>query len=306
MQIIPAALQTALNSGVTTLAHGWIVRRRDGVVLGFTDHDRDLVVNGVTCRAGGGFSASEATTKFGLSIDGGEVSGALSSQSLDDRDLAAGRYDAAEVETWLVDWTDVSARVLTARGRIGEVRREGEAFTAELRGPADALSQESGRLYRAKCSADLGDTRCRADLSNPAWRGTGTVTGTPATTGLIVSGLGGFASGLFTAGRLVWTSGANAGSAIEIKQHIVSGVGVCLMLWQSMAEPIAAGDSFTVTAGCDKRFPTCRDRFANAVNFRGFPQIPGNDFLLSGPQRGGGDVAGGQSLGLGDVKSSFL
>ena len=47
-----------------------------------------------------------------------------------------------------------------------------------------------------------------------------------------------------------------------------------------MPEPIAAGDTFVVTAGCDKRFATCRDRFDNVVNFRGFPHIPGNDFVM--------------------------
>jgi uncharacterized phage protein (TIGR02218 family) len=36
-----------------------------------------------------------------------------------------------------------------------------------------------------------------------------------------------------------------------------------------------------VTAGCDKRFETCRTKFANAVNFRGFPHLPGNDFVVA-------------------------
>ena len=54
---------------------------------------------------------------------------------------------------------------------------------------------------------------------------------------------------------------------------------VVLELWQMMPEPLAADDAFVVTAGCDKRFDTCRDRFANVVNFRGFPHIPGNDFV---------------------------
>ncbi|MDX5493645.1 MAG: phage BR0599 family protein, partial [Alphaproteobacteria bacterium] len=31
----------------------------------------------------------------------------------------------------------------------------------------------------------------------------------------------------------------------------------------------------------DKQFTTCRDRFANAVNFRGFPHMPGNDFVMA-------------------------
>lgn len=297
MQSIPTALQARLDSGVTTLAHGWIVRRRDGVERGFTDHDSDLVIAGVTCRAGTGFTASEATARFGQSVDGAELSGALADQSLTEAELAAGRYDAAEVETWLVDWSDVALRVLTARGHIGEVRREGDAFTAELRGLADLLSQETGRLYTAKCNADFGDIRCRADLTNPAWRGYGVVATLEATAAFTASGLSGFADGLFTGGRLTWTGGGNAGTAIEIKQHRATSGPGHLVLWQAMAEPIEIGDAFTVTAGCDKRFPTCRDRFGNAANFRGFPQIPGNDFLLSTP--GGGT---GESLGLGDVK----
>jgi uncharacterized phage protein (TIGR02218 family) len=48
-----------------------------------------------------------------------------------------------------------------------------------------------------------------------------------------------------------------------------------------MPAPLAAGDVFTVTAGCDKRFATCSGRFANALNFRGFPHLPGNDFVVA-------------------------
>lgn len=294
MRTIPPALQAKLDSGVTMLAHGWIVTRRDGVVFGFTDHDSDLVIDGVTCRAGTGFTASEATSRFGLAIDGAEISGALADASLNESDLAAGRYDAADIVTWLVDWSEPSLKVLTARGTLGEVRREGQAFTAELRGLADLLSQESGRLYTARCNADLGDIRCRADLTNPAWHGAGVVVSIDATGGIVVSGLDGFADGLFSAGRLTWTEGANAGSSIEIKLHRADAGHVRLALWQAMAEPIAVGDAFTLTTGCDKRFATCRDRFVNAVNFRGFPQIPGNDFLVSYPVPGNGGVVYGE------------
>jgi uncharacterized phage protein (TIGR02218 family) len=285
---IPSALQAKLDSGATTLARCWIVTRRDGVVLGFTDHDCDLAVGGVACRAGTGFTASEATSRFGLSVDGSEISGAFSDDILTEADLAAGRYDAAGIATWLVDWSDVSVKILVARGTLGEVRREGQAFTAELRGLADALAQDSGRLYTARCGVDLGDGKCRVDLASSTFRRSGAVTALEGTSIVAVSGLNGFASGWFTAGRLAWTGGANADIAVEVKQHRVIAGEVRLSLWQAMAEPIAAGDSFTITAGCDKSFATCRDRFANTANFRGFPQIPGNDFVVSYPLPGAG------------------
>jgi len=286
MRAVPSALQTKLDSGVTTLAHCWKLARRDGVTMGFTDHDCDLVLDGVTCRAGAGFTASEAASRFDLSVDGAEISGALADDQLTDADLAAGRYDAAQVETWLVDWSEPSLRVLTARGTLGEVRREGQAFTAELRGLADLLSQESGRLYTVKCGADLGDARCKIDLGNPALHGLGAVMSVEGASILVASGLDGFADTLFSAGRLTWTSGANNGLAIEIKEHRLAAGHARLTLWQAMPEGIALGDTFAITAGCDKSFATCRARFANTDNFRGFPQIPGNDFLLSAPAQG--------------------
>jgi uncharacterized phage protein (TIGR02218 family) len=295
MRQIPPALQEKLDSGVTTLAHCWTLTRRDGVVQGFTDHDEDIAIDGIICRAGTGFTASEASSRFDLSVDGAEISGALADSSLTEADLAAGRYDAAQVDTWLVDWSDVTLKVLIARATLGEVKREGQAFTAELRGLADTLAQESGRLYTARCGVDLGDARCRVDLTAPEFYGTGDVTQIDATSVVIVSGLDGFDEGLFTAGRLVWISGANAGLAVEIMEHRIVADGVRLSLWQAMSEPIAVGDTFTVTAGCDKRFVTCRDRFANTINFRGFSQIPGNDFVVAAPRAGtandGGSMA---------------
>ena len=280
MRMIPPALQAKLDSGATTLCRCFIVTRRDGVIQGFTDHDRDLMLNDVLCRAETGFAGSEAVARLGLSVDGIEVSGALSDESLNDDALAAGRYDAAQVDTYIADWSEPSLHVLMSRGHIGEVRREGQAFAAELRGLADALNAETGRLYTPTCAADLGDTRCGVDLDDPAYRGEGAVVALTAASAFTASGLSGFDDGCFTAGRLTFTSGANQGDAMEVKRHRRDGDTIIVELWQALARAIAPGDSFVVTAGCDKRFATCRDRFDNVINFRGFPHIPGNDFIM--------------------------
>jgi uncharacterized phage protein (TIGR02218 family) len=278
MRAIPAALQAKLDAGVTTLCRCWRITRTDGGVLGFTDHDEDVALGVLVCRADTGFAGSEATARLGLAVDGAEISGALADNSLTEADLAAGRYDAATVETFLVDWSEPELFVLLGKGTLGEVRREGGAFAAELRGLADRLNEESGRRYGASCSADLGDSRCTVDLDDPAFRGDGTVVSLGGTSMFTASGLGAFDDGWFSAGRLQWTSGANAGLAVEVKQHRKDG-DVTLELWQAMPEPLATGDAFVVTAGCDKRFATCRDKFDNVANFRGFPHMPGNDFV---------------------------
>lgn len=285
MRTIPPTLQEKLDSGVTTLCRCWTIARQDGVTQGFTDHDEDVVLGAVTCRAGTGLTGSEATANFGLAVDASEITGALSDDTLNEDDLAAGLYDAAGVELWLTDWSEPALRVLLAKGTLGEVRRDGAVFTAELRGLSEQLALESGRLYTTTCSADLGDGRCTIDLNDPAFRGSGAVTALSATSSFSASGLDDFDDGWFSGGKLSFTGGANAGLSVEVKSHRKSD-GVALDLWQAMAQEIAPGDTFTVTAGCDKRFSTCHDRFDNIVNFRGFPHIPGNDFVLRYPVRG--------------------
>jgi uncharacterized phage protein (TIGR02218 family) len=281
MKNLPPALQAHLNTATTTLAWCWLITRNDGTRWGFTDHDRNLAFDGTLFEAATGFTASEIKDALGLSVDNLEVSSALKSDRLNEDDLAAGLYDDAAVEIWRVNWTDTEQRVLMRAGSLGEVRRSGPAFTAEVRGLAHYLQQPKGRLYQSGCDADLGDARCGVDLDNPAFRGTGTVVTATGPRLLTASGLAAYAAGWFTRGLLTFTSGPNLGRAHEVKRHTLAGTEATIELWHPTAHPIAASDTFTVTAGCDKQHATCRTRFANALNFRGFPHMPGPDYVLA-------------------------
>ncbi len=289
MRTIDPGLAAHLAGGATTLCRCWLVTRADGSILGFTDHDRGLSFDGVDYEPESGFDASEDVSETGFAIGGLEATGALSSERLTVADLAAGLYDHAEVALWLVNWTTPEERHLLRTGHLGEVTREDGTFRAELRGLAAELDQPNGRVFRHGCDADLGDQRCGVNLDDAAYCGTGTVTAAAGRRRFAASGLGDFAAGWFTRGRLAWTSGANAGRAIEVRAHRLADDVASFELWQAMAADIAVGDTFTVTAGCDKLFFTCQAKFANAVNFRGFPHMPGNDFALSYARAGDGN-----------------
>ena len=148
MRSIPPNLASHLFEGVTTLCRCWRLIRRDGQGFGFTDHDRDLAFGGTTFRASTGLEAAEAQAELGFAVGGGEVAGALVSAGLTEADIAAGRYDDATVETWLVNWSDLAQRILLDIGWIGEIRRADGAFVAELRGIMHRLDEERGRLFR--------------------------------------------------------------------------------------------------------------------------------------------------------------
>ncbi|MGI6245174.1 MAG: DUF2163 domain-containing protein [Pseudochelatococcus sp.] len=289
MRTLSEGLSSHLGEGVTTLCRCWKLLRRDGHVAGFTDHDRDLAFAGVTFLARSGLEAAEATGELGFAVSGGDVAGVLAAASITEDDLAAGKYDDASVETWLVNWADAEQRLLLDVAAIGEVRRSEHAFTAELRGIMHRYDQEQGRLYRADCAADLGDSRCRVALNAPHLRAEGSVETPAGRLGFSAGALAGHAAGWFTGGALRFTSGANAGVTAEVKAHS----GGALELWVPVAKAIAAGDRFIVTAGCDKSFSMCRARFANAVNFRGFPHMPGNDFIVRYPLQGEAGLDGG-------------
>lgn len=279
MRTIPPGLAAHLATGATTLCHCWRIVRGDGVVLGFTDHDEDLLFGGTQFRAGS-FEGTEIEQRFGLAATGSELHGALSDDAISENDLVAGKYDAARVELYLVDWSNVENRILQRSGDIGEVRREGAAFAAEIRGLAHQLDQETGRIYAASCDADLGDKRCKIDLDDAAYRGEGEIAIVQGSALFVASGLDAFDDAWFSRGKLIWSSGANDGVAVEVKVHRTDGESVTLALWQMPSQAMQAGDTFVVTAGCDKRFETCRARFANVLNFRGFPHMPGNDFVV--------------------------
>lgn len=293
MKTLSPAFAAHLAGGLTTLCHCWRIERKDGVVLGFTDHDRDLVIDGVTCRAASGFSASAIEDQLGLAVSNLDVEGALSSEAITENDLCAGLYDDAAVTIFRVNWQDPSQRVILRSGFLGSVTRGRTAFSAELRGLASRLDQSAGRLYQRTCAWELGDARCRVDLRASAHRGVGAVASVMTSFDFTASGLSSFASGVFSRGRLTWTSGGNTGLAVEVKIHSQGSPGAPLSLFLPAPRPIATGDAFAIAAGCDKRFATCRDRFKNAVNFGGFPHMPGNDFALSYASRGN-DNSGGR------------
>lgn len=286
MRTFPASLQAHLDTGATTLCWCWRITRADGVRLGFTDHDRDLAFDATLFEAASGFTASEAREAVGLGVDNQEVEGALSSERLSAEDLEAGRYDNAEIEVFRVDWNAPESRALLHAGTLGEVRRGPVSFAAEIRGLAHLLQQDQGRTYQYACDADLGDHRCKIDLDQATLKASATVAAGATERRFTASGLGAFATDWFTRGRILWSSGGNTGLESEVKLHIVSGGLVSIELWLRPSRPIAPGDTFTITAGCDKHLVTCRQKFGNVVNYRGFPSMPGNDFISTYPNRG--------------------
>ncbi|MCB1350596.1 MAG: DUF2163 domain-containing protein [Maritimibacter sp.] len=282
---LSASFATHLATGTTTVARCWALTRGDGQVMGFTDHDEDIAFAGVTFRAETGLTATALQQTTGLALDNSEGLGALSDLAVTEADIAAGRYDGAAVAAWLVNWADPSERHLQFRGQIGEVTRAAGAFRAELAGLSEMLNTPQGRVYQTPCTAVLGDAACGVDLNDPAFSATGTVDAVAERKLITLSGLSAYEGGWFRRGRLTVETGAAAWLSGVVKADTLSGGLHIVELWETLGAEIAPGDTLRLDAGCNKRRSTCRDKFANIHNFRGFPDIPGDNRLLTVPLR---------------------
>lgn len=281
MRAIDPAFAAHLAGEATTLCHCWRVIRRDGAVLGFTDHDHDVTFGATSFLAASGFAASDGEEQAGLPASTSDVAGGFSSAAISEADLLAGLYDGARVEVYLVNWAAPEQHLLLKVQEIGEVTRQTGQFQAELRSFAARLSEPQGRIYNRRCDAVLGDARCGVDLSLPQYRAEGIVTTAGDATRLELSGISGFAAGFFARGRLTFVDGENAGLAVDVDSHALAGSISQVILWLPLARLPTVGTRVVLTAGCDKAFATCRGKFANPVNFRGFPHMPGADFAYT-------------------------
>lgn len=275
-----------LKTGATTLCRAWKVERSDGVVLGFTDHDEELHIEGVIYSARSGLTARYLQQSTGLAVDNTEAMGALSDASVREEDILAGRYDGAEVTAYLVNWRDVRDYEILFRGSFGEVTRSNGAFSVELRGLAEKLNIPTGRVYQPACDASLGDARCGVDITLAEMQAVATVEQVLDGHTLVLQVAGAFSAGWFEHGVLTVSTGAAAGLMREIRADTVEGEARKVSFWHDLGMAPKTGDQVLLVTGCDKRSTTCAQKFQNILNFRGFPHIPGDDWLRRPPQPG--------------------
>ena len=278
MSAVPVSEDTSTNT-----CRAWKLERADGLVLGFTDHDCLLEFDQTVFRPDGGMTASAIESATGFSVDNAEAFGVLSADSIAPEDIHAGLYDAAKFKLWRVNWQDVQDREILFSGQIGDIRQSGGAFQAELRGLTDLLNQPRGRTYQKSCGANLGDRACGVYLEQPLFRLEGTLERVLDNRVLLVRTEGTHDAGWFTRGVVRfpdWTG--------QLGQGLVKTDGFAdgfrrIELWHPLTRTPEDGAAVEVLAGCDKLSSTCRFKFQNLTNFRGFPDLPGDDWMLRYP-----------------------
>lgn len=302
MRDIPVALLEHLRADQTSTAVCWAVEKSNGEVIRGTDHDRNIPVENTGSPSLGlegvylaraGISGSSTRSSSDMAVDNMDVAGALGEETAGAIDVSveeieAGLLDRAPVTVFLLNWQRPNdGVVIIKRGWLGELSRNSDqAYTVEVRGLSQALSQNIGQTYAERCNVvELGDSRCRFDVASATRaavvsavvsRLEFTVTLTPGTAPPTAS--------YFYGGRFTFSSGANEGFSREVKRAIVTGASAVLEFWEEFPADVAAADAGSIAPGCDRLLATCRDVFANLDNFRGYGVfMPGRAAMIRGP-----------------------
>lgn len=276
----------SLAVDAATLCTCWEIERRDGAIFRFTDLDIDLTVAGNLYKAAIGYNRTAVSNSGDLSVDNMDVEGLLDDDTITVEDMRAGLFNGAKIRVFVVDWTAPENGIMRVRrGWLGEVLiTPNGKFHTELRGMNQALSQKVGDVLSPECRADLGDSKCKVDIEDPAWARTGTVSTVSdrRTFTVVFDDPDSRASDAnwYRGGVLTWLTGNNAGRNIEVKTW--DGANE-LSLFLSMPYNVQVGDTFKLRPGCDKRAVTCRTKFNNIVNMRAEPFIPGADLMATYP-----------------------
>ncbi|MEO7277498.1 MAG: DUF2163 domain-containing protein [Sphingomicrobium sp.] len=262
------------DGALTSIALCWRLERKDGAGIGLTSHDAALIRDGAAFQPSPGMVPAAISRSLGLDAHSSETGGAISSEALDASDLSLGRWDGAQCALTAVDWRMVDAEPITLLGgEIGSVAIEGERFSAEFRGASALLEDPVCPATSAECRAHFGDRQCRVDLAGRTVRAT-----VIAASGAELTFDEAFDE-RFVLGRLRFLSGANCG----MTNVILAVSGATIQLRDMPRGAIEQGCLVELREGCDKRFETCVSRFANAINFRGEPHLPGTDLLTRYP-----------------------
>ncbi|MDJ0979504.1 MAG: DUF2163 domain-containing protein [Erythrobacter sp.] len=253
-----------------TVATFWRVYRRDGVALGFTSHDRDLVFSGIRHRAAPGMVPAAIRLSSAIKDDSSEVEGALSHDSIREADLSGGLFDQSGIIIGAVNWETLENEIFYS-GRIGAIDDDRHGFSAQLRSAKHILDHDLVPRTSPTCRANFCGPGC--GLSAPRF----TTRRALATVDLEGNRIGVDqpASTEFIDGQVRFLAGPQTGLVFGI----IDADGTWLTLDRPLLRSPDIGTPVELREGCDHTLATCASRFDNARNFRGEPFLPGNDLL---------------------------
>lgn len=267
----PSAIDLAAD--VTTLAICVRLRRSDGFQLGLTTHDAPIRLAGLLYQSTPGLTLSAIRSGSMDAPELGEVSGPWSDEAISANDIVRGRYDEAAADMFLVDWAAPDRTPIPlATGFVRQTEHTPTSYTLGIVSGLTKLAEVALPAYSPFCRALFTGAQCGVNMA--LWRKRDVVVAVDPIEPAIVLQTA-YDGVQWRNGRIRVASGPAAAEVIGIS----GSMGRRIMVdW--LPTQLSSGDQILLEPGCDKQSGTCRTVYNNFVNFRGEPNIPGEDSLL--------------------------
>lgn len=271
---------STISLDTTTLATCWQLTLMNGTIIGFTDCDQALKIDDITYHISSSFNYSNIERNSSLTIDNLQIEGAISSDYISDQDILAGKYDEAKIKIFRVNYENPNQKKTTLMsGSIGKILISGNKFIATINGISEKTQQQIVDTFSPSCRAHFCDHLCKLQASD--FTAQGRVTDVIIDKRKFTDNSLSMPKNYYKNGLITFVCGGNKGISIEVKASDVNEVELFL----SAPYEINCGDKYHITAGCDKLFTTCANKFNNTINFRGEPHMPGTNKLLQSVER---------------------
>lgn len=283
MKTLASALQTHYGQGTTTLATALRIVRPDGQVYGFTSHDEDREIDGLTYSADPGLVASDIVIAANADVGNLELSTLHDGTVFTTGDVLGGRWRNSSFLIFRYDWSNAAALTLAdvdkiLAGTVGDVVIQKNMIVAELRDLRQYLQIPVGHVSMKTCPYRLGDERCKVPLS--VFTFGGTITAVTTANRVFRDEDRTEAEDYFGEGEITFTSGDAQGLSAKIAAYAADGT---FTLALPLFVNVDVGDTYIAVAGDRKRLEDCRDKFNNVLNFGGQPHRKGVNDLLKAP-----------------------
>lgn len=228
------------------------IERTDGVILGITELDIDIVIaDSLLGLTGGtrtyssvaGFTPSNVQSTSDNAVNNADIEGMLTSVGVARDDIVGGRYDFALLHVFIWDWKNNLLVKKLASGHWGEATLKDGRYTAEFRSLSQQLQQRIGRTYTPECDEQLGGSRCTIPLGLfPKEDG---IVSANTSKNYLIDNLLYRDDDYWNGITLTWTSGANNTVSSPILDYILAETK--LVLTTDMPNYIGRGDTYTIS-----------------------------------------------------------
>lgn len=242
-----------------------------GKTLGFTEYSENLIVDNLEYRACASLNSGNLESFSDLSSSNYRVVTTLENVNLSENFVMVDDFNGAAVEIFMLDPQHMDYGKLTLLGGfIDSFDRVDECIFFNIKGILSVLEKTMGETYSPLCRANFCDKKCGLDRTNYTFRGFIDMVTSESTFHSSDEVIRNKTKDYFKYGYLTFTDGENAGKSVEVKQSDEGNITLNF----PPENKLKVGDGFNIICGCDKKFDSCCDKFNNALNFRGEPNLP--------------------------------